>query len=64
MKKYPKYIVMPVALLIYFICMTVYGLKQNDWHLQDDFWTICIVELIIIALLYLSLRHLQKKREE
>lgn len=64
MKKYPKYIVMPVALFTYFIFMTLYGLKRNNWHLQDDFWTICIVELVIIAALAFSLRYLQKKRDE
>lgn len=64
MKKYPKYIVMPVALLIYFICMTLYGLKRNEWRLQDDFWTIFVVEFVIIAALFFTLRYLQRKRDE
>ena len=64
MKKYPKYIVMPVALLIYFICMTLDGLKRNEWRLQDDFWTICVVEFVIIAALFFTLRYLQRKRDE
>lgn len=63
MKKYPKYIVLPTAMLIYFICMTIYGLKMNHWRLQNDFWTICAVETVILVVLFFSLRYLHKKRE-
>lgn len=62
--KRPKYIVMPVGLLIYFILMTIFGLKRNHWRLQDDFWIICIVELAIITALFFSLRYLDKKRRQ
>lgn len=63
MKKYPKYIVMPTALLIYFIVMTIYGLKMNNWKLQEDFWTICITELVTLVALFFALRYLDKKRK-
>lgn len=64
MKKYPKYIVMPTALLIYFIAMTIYGMKMNQWKLQDNFWLICIIENVIIVILYFALKYQYKKRND
>lgn len=64
MKRIPKYKTLPAALLIYFIAMTIYGLKRNHWHLQEDFWTICIVEFVVITVLFISLKYLHRKREE
>ena len=64
MKKYPKYIVMPTALLIYFIAMTIYGMKMNQWKLQDNFWLICIIEIVIIVVLYFALKYQYKKRND
>ncbi len=61
MKKYPKYIVMPIALLIYFIAMTVYGLKMNHWKLQDNFWLICCIELLVIGGLFYILKYRKDK---
>lgn len=64
MKKYPKYIVMPTALLIYFIAMTIYGMKMNQWKLQDNFWLICIIEITVIVVLYFALKYQYKKRKD
>lgn len=64
MKKYPKYIVMPTALLIYFIAMTIYGMKMNQWKLQDNFWLICIIEIAVIVVLYFALKYQYKKRKD
>lgn len=62
MKKYPKYIVLPSIMLVYFIVMTVFMTKQNGWNLPDDFWKICGMEVVIIVALFFSLRYLHKKR--
>lgn len=40
MKKYPKYIVLPSIMLIYFIVMTIFMTKENGWKLPEDFWKI------------------------
>ena len=57
-RKWPKYIVMPVALLIYFGVMAVYSIVQKGGKLPDNFGIIVTVELLVIALLY----YLLKKR--
>ncbi len=62
MKKYPKYIVLPSIMLVYFIVMTVFMTKQNGWNLPDDFWKICGMEVVVIVALFFSLRYLHKKR--
>ncbi len=54
--KWPKYIVMPCALLIYFIAMAVYGIVHNDGNLPQDFFLICGIELIILVVLFFLLR--------
>lgn len=64
MKKYPKYIVLPAVMLIYFIVMTIYTLQINDWKPQEDFMLICGAEVVIIVALFFSLRYLHKKREQ
>lgn len=64
MKKYPKYIVLPTIMTIYFIVMTIYTMKHNGWKLQDDFWQICGMEVVIIVALFFSLRYLHKRRQE
>lgn len=56
MKKWPKYIVLPVALFLYFITMAVYGIKQNDWRLPEDFWTIVIIETVVLVALFFVLK--------
>lgn len=63
MKKYPKYIVLPSIMTIYFIVMTIYTMKLNGWKLQDDFWKICGMEVVIIVALFFSLRYLHRRRE-
>lgn len=64
MKKYPKYIVMPTAMAIYFVVMAIYGIYRNHGNLPDDFALICGVELVIILSLFFSLRYLDKKRRQ
>lgn len=64
MKKYPKHIVMPVAIFIYFIVMAVMNLKNNNWHPMSGFWTICLVETVIVVALFFCLRYLYKKRNQ
>ena len=56
MKRPPKYIALPVALLIYFVAMTVYGIIHNGNRLPDDFWTILAVELLVLVLLFFVLK--------
>lgn len=64
MKKYPKYIVMPTAMALYFVVMAIYGIYRNNGNLPDDFALICGVELVIILSLFFSLRYLDKKRRQ
>ena len=56
MKRWPKYIVLPVALLLYFVAMAVYGILHNGNRLPDDFWLILGVELVILGLLFFVLK--------
>lgn len=60
MKK--KYIILPLALLIYFVAMAALGIKRNHGHLPDDFVLICGVELAIIVALFFLLRTLDRRR--
>lgn len=62
MKKYPKYIILPSIMLIYFIVMTIFMTKENGWKLPEDFWKICSMEVVIIVALFFSLRYLHKRR--
>lgn len=55
--KWPKYKVLPVALLLYFVAMAVYGIVHNRGHLPDNFFLICAIELLILVVLFLLLRH-------
>lgn len=55
--KWPKYKVLPVALLLYFVAMAVYGIVHNGGHLPDNFFLICTIELVILVVLFLLLRH-------
>lgn len=64
MKKYPKYIVMPTAMALYFVVMAIYGIYRNNGNLPDDFALICGIEVIIILSLFFSLRYLDKKRRQ
>lgn len=62
MKKYPKYIVMPVALLLYFLAMAVYGYKNNGNKLPDNFAVIVLVEALILVILFLVMRYQHRNR--
>ena len=64
MKRIPKYKTLPAALLIYFVCMAIFSLQSNGWKLQKDFWLICVVELVIIGVLYWTLKYLYNKRNQ
>ncbi|MBR5068314.1 MAG: hypothetical protein IKX25_02840 [Bacteroidales bacterium] len=63
MRKFPKYIVMPVALAIFFIAVLLLSIKQNHGHLPDDFALIATIEAIILIALFFVLRHLHMKRK-
>ena len=62
MKKYPKYIVLPVMLLLYFAAMLVYSIRRNHGALPEDFGIIVTVECVIIVALYFALRTLHRRR--
>ena len=62
MKKYPKYIILPSIMLIYFIVMTIFMTRENGWKLPEDFWKIFSMEVVIIVALFFSLRYLHKRR--
>ena len=58
MNRWPKYIVLPAALLIYMVAMLVFGIYRNGGHLPHNFWMSLIVELLVV----LALFYLLKKR--
>lgn len=64
MKKYPKYVVLPIALALYFLAMVVYSIHRNDGHLPADFAVTVTVEVVILVLLFWVLRYLHKKRNQ
>ena len=63
MRKFPKYIVMPVALAIFFIAVLLHSIKQNHGHLPDDFALIATIEAIILIALFFVLKILHNKRK-
>ena len=63
MRKFPKYIVMPVALAIFFIAVLLLSIKQNHGHLPDDFALIATIEAIILIALFFVLKILHNKRK-
>lgn len=62
MKKWPKYIVMPVALAVFFVAVLALSIKQNKGKLPDDFAIILIVEVVILTCLFFALKYLHNKR--
>lgn len=54
--KWPKYKVLPIALLIYFVAMAVYGIVRNNGQLPEDFFLICGIETVILVALFLLLK--------
>lgn len=62
MRKLPKYIVMPLALAIFFIAVLILSIKQNHGHLPDDFALIATIETVILVALFFVLRYLHRKR--
>ena len=62
MRKFPKYIVMPLALAIFFIAVLLLSIKQNHGHLTDDFALIASIEAVILIALFFVLRYLHSKR--
>ena len=63
MRKLPKYIVMPVALAIFFIAVLMLSINQNQGHLPDDFALIATIEAIILIALFFVLKILHNKRK-
>lgn len=63
MSKFPKYIVMPVALAIFFIAVLALSIKQNNGHLPDNFALIATIEAIILIALFFVLKILHNKRK-
>ena len=63
MRKLPKYIVMPVALAIFFIAVLMLSINQNQGHLPDDFALIATIEAIILIALFFVLKVLHNKRK-
>ena len=63
MRKFPKYIVMPVALAIFFIAVLLLSINQNQGHLPDDFALIATIEAIILIALFFVLKILHNKRK-
>lgn len=62
MKRWPKYIVLPVALLIYFIVMAVYGIRMNNGALPERFGLIVTIELVVLVALFWQLKKRDKGR--
>ena len=62
MRKLPKYIVMPLALAIFFIAVLILSIKQNHGNLPDDFALIATIEAVILVALFFVLRYLHRKR--
>ena len=62
MKKYPKYIIMPSAIALYFVVMALFSIRQNDGKLPPQFFLIVIVEAVVVVALFLALRYLHRKR--
>ena len=60
MRRFPKYIVLPLCLLIYFVAMAVLGIHTNHGHLPDNFWLIVAIEAVVLIALFLVLRHRRK----
>lgn len=56
MKRWPKYIVLPVALLIYFVAMAIYGIRMNNGELPDRFGLIVTIELVVLVALFWLLK--------
>jgi membrane protein YdbS with pleckstrin-like domain len=62
--RWPKYKMLPLALLLYLVVMSVYGWKR--FHLEDrmgEFCLIVAVEVVIIVLLYFLLKRQYKRRQ-
>lgn len=60
MKRWPKYIVLPVALLIYFVAMAIYGIRMNNGELPDRFGLIVAIELVVLVALFWLLKMSRK----
>jgi len=62
--KYPKYILLPGALALYFVVLAYMQYKDNGYHLRDDFAQGVIIEVLILVSLFVILRYQHKKQEE
>lgn len=62
MKKLPKYIVLPVGLLLYFVAMLWYSISHNGGKLPEDFALIASVEALILIVLFAVLWIQHKRR--
>lgn len=60
--KAPKYIVLPIALAIFFLAVLALSIKQNNGSLPADFPLIVAIEAAILISLFFALRHLHNKR--
>lgn len=57
-----KHILLPLALLVYFIAMAFYGVHTNGGQLPENFGLIVGIEVVILLVLYWALKHLHDKR--
>lgn len=63
MAKPKRHIMLPLALLLYAVVMSVWGWYHNP-DIRPDFWWICSIQLAVIVVLFFLLRYLDRKRDE
>lgn len=56
MKRWPKHIVLPIALAAYFLAMAVFSIYHKGGQLPDNFLVIVLVEALVIVALYFLLK--------
>lgn len=64
MKKIPKYILLPVALAIYFVAMLVVNIHANHGALPQNFAGILAIEAAVLLGLFFALRYLHNRRKQ
>jgi len=61
MGRIPKYIIVPALLLIYFVVVAVWSIKQRNGELPDNFALTVIVELILVGAVFFFMRKRYRK---
>lgn len=61
MKKFPKYIIVPLALLVYFLAVMAYSINERNGELPPHFVVTILVEIAILVIIFFLLRHREKK---